>query len=118
MAYVEFMVSPVKTKRMAEYKKLCRKSNELWKKHGAVSSIELIADDAKPGKLTSFPQSVMLAKGEAVAVSMITFKSKSHRNAVWKKLMTEPFFADYDWKRSPFDGKRMFFGCFKTLVQF
>jgi uncharacterized protein YbaA (DUF1428 family) len=118
MAYVEFMVSPVPTKRLAEYKKLCRKTMALWKRHGAIGYVECIAEDVKPGKLTSFPQAVKLKQGEMVAVSFITYKSKAHRNAVWKTMMKDPFFANFDWKSAPFDGKRMFFGCFKTFVQF
>lgn len=118
MPYFDFMVAPVQTRKMKEYRALCKKSAAIWKKHGAVAYVECLADEAKPGKLTSFPQSVKLKKGEAVSTSVITFKSKAHRNAVWKKIMKDPFFANYDWKKAPFDGKRMFFGGFKKITGF
>jgi uncharacterized protein YbaA (DUF1428 family) len=37
---------------------------------------------------------------------------------VWKKLMKDPFMANFDMKKAPFDGKRMFFGGFKTVAAF
>ena len=118
MACVDFMVAPVPKNKMKAYRALSKKSAALWKKYGALGYAECIADDAKPGKLTSFPQSVKLKKGEIVATSYIHFKSKAHRAAVWKKIMKDPFFANYDWKSAPFDGKRMFFGGFKLIAGF
>jgi uncharacterized protein YbaA (DUF1428 family) len=116
MAYVDMMVTPVPKRKVAAYKALAKKSAKVWKKHGAVSYAECFADDVKPGKVTSFPQSVKLKKGETVATCFITFKSKSHRAAVWKKLMKDPFMANFDMKTAPFDAKRMFFGGFKPIV--
>jgi uncharacterized protein YbaA (DUF1428 family) len=118
MAYIDYMVTPVPKARLAEYRALAKKSAKVWKKHGALGYCECVADDAKPGKLTSFPQSVKLKKGEVVATCHITFKSKAHRNAVWKKLMKDPFMANFDMKKAPFDGKRMFFGGFKSVASF
>jgi uncharacterized protein YbaA (DUF1428 family) len=118
MAYIDFMVTPVPKRKLVAYKALCKKSAKLWKKYGAVSYSECIAEDVKPGKVTSFPQSVKLKTGEVVATAYIGFKSKSHRAQVWAKVMQDPFMANYDMSKAPFDGKRMFFGTFKSLVQF
>ncbi len=118
MAYIEFMVTPVPKSKVAAYKALAKKSAKVWKKHGAVSYVECLADDVKPGKVTSFPQSVKLKKNEIVATAAIGFKSKAHRAQVWKKLMKDPFMANFDMKTAPFDGKRMYFGGFKPIVKF
>jgi uncharacterized protein YbaA (DUF1428 family) len=118
MAYIDFVVTPVPKKRLKEYRALCRKSAAIWKKYGAIAYAECLADDVKPGKVTSFPQSVALKKNEVVGTAMITFKSKAHRAAVWKKVMKDPFMANYDMKSAPFDAKRMFFGGFKPVVMF
>lgn len=118
MAYVEMMVAPVPKAKVAAYKVLAKKSAKVWKKCGAVAYAESIADDVKPGKLTSFPQSVQLKKNETVATCVITFKSKAHRAAVWKRLMKDPFMANFDMKNAPFDGKRMFFGGFKVVASY
>lgn len=118
MAYVDLIVTPVPTKKLKAYRALCKKSAALWKKHGAVEYAEWIEDDVKLGKVTSFPQSLKLKKSEMVAVSYIVFKSKAHRGAAWKKVLKDPFMANYDMKKAPFDAKRMFFGGFKAVVKF
>ena len=59
-------VVPVPKKRIAAYRALARKSAKIWTEHGALDYVECIADDVKPGKLTSFPQSVKLKRDEIV----------------------------------------------------
>ncbi len=118
MAYVEIMVTPVPKGKIAAYKALAKKSAKVWKKCGAIGYAESIADNVKPGKITSFPQSVMMKKNETVATCVITFKSKAHHDAVWKRIMKDPFMANFDMKKAPFDGKRMFFGGFKTIASY
>ncbi len=72
----------------------------------------------KPGKLTSFPQSVKLKPGEIVVFSWIVFKSRAHRDRVNAKVMKDPRLANMmDPKALPFDGKRMIWGGFKVLVE-
>ena len=53
----------------------------MWKDHGALDYVEAIADDVKPGKWTSFPQSVKLKKSEVVVFSYIVYKSRSTATA-------------------------------------
>ena len=118
MAYVDVMVLPVKSTNLKAYKKMLRESAKAWKRAGALSYHEMLEDDVKPGKVTSFPQSVKLTKGEKVACAYIVFKNKAGRNAAWKKIMKDPFIMGFNPKTVPFDMKRMFFGGFKTLVQF
>jgi uncharacterized protein YbaA (DUF1428 family) len=118
MAYVDVIVNPVPKKKLAAYKKLVRQMAAVWKRCGAIAYHELLADDVKPGKLTSFPQSVKLKAGEMVGCSYVVFRNKAERNKAWKAMMKEPLMANFDWKNAPFDGKRMFYGGFKTLTQF
>ena len=118
MAYVDVMVVPFMAKNLKAYKRLVRESAKAWKRSGALGYHEMVEDDVKPGKVTSFPQSVKLAKGEKIGCAYIIFKNKAHRGACWKRMMKDPFIAGFDPKKVPFDAKRMFFGGFKTLVQF
>ena len=118
MAYFDFVVTPAKADRMDEYKKLIAKSAKVWKKCGALSYMECVADDVKPGKVTSFPQSLKLKTDEVVVVAFIGFKSRKHRDLVWARVMKEPFMASFDMKTAPFDAKRMYFGGFKALKGF
>lgn len=113
--YVDGFVTPVPTARLAEYKKMARLAGRLFIEHGALSVTECLADDVKPGKWTSFPQSVQLEAGETVVFSWITYRSRKHRDAVMAKAFQDPRMPT-DPARLPFDGKRMVFGGFKTIV--
>lgn len=117
MSYVDGFVLPVPTKNMAAYRKMARLAGKVWREHGALDYKECIADDVKPGKHTSFPQSVKLKAGETVVFSYIVYKSKADRNRINKKVMADPRLAAMmDPKTMPFDGKRMFWGGFKVFV--
>jgi uncharacterized protein YbaA (DUF1428 family) len=117
MDYVDGFVLPVPKKNLAAYKKMAALGAKVWLDHGALEYVETVADDVKPGKLTSFPQSVMLKRGEVVVFSWIRYKSRKHRDAVNKKAMADPRLAAFmDPAKMPFDGKRMFFGGFKAII--
>ena len=85
---------------------------------GATSYHECIADDVKPGKLTSFPQAVKLKAGEVVMFSWVTYPTKAVRDKVNKQIRVDPRLADMMTPGTmPFDGKRMVFGGFRTFVE-
>jgi uncharacterized protein YbaA (DUF1428 family) len=116
--YVDGFVLPVPKKNMAAYRRMAQKAGKVWREHGALEYIECVADDVKPGKRTSFPQSVKLKPGEAVVFAYIVYKSRAHRDRVNAKVMKDPRLAPMmDAKALPFDGKRMFWGGFKGLVE-
>jgi uncharacterized protein YbaA (DUF1428 family) len=116
--YVDGFVVPVPKKKLAAYRALSRKAGKVWREHGAIEYIECAGDDVKPGKLTSFPQSVKLKAGEVVVFSWILYKSRKDRDRINAKVMSDPRLAKMmDPKALPFDGKRMIFGGFKTLVE-
>ncbi len=115
--YVDGFVVPVPQDKLDDYKRMARKAGKIWIEHGALSFCENVADDVKPGKRTSFPQAVKLKPGEVVVFSWITFKSRRQRDAINAKVMADPRLASMmDPKNMPFDGKRMFWGGFKSLV--
>ena len=116
--YVDGFVVPVPKNKLAAYRKMAQKAGRVWRDHGALEFVECVADDVKPGKVTSFPQSVKLKPTETVVFSYITYKSRAHRDRVMKKVMADPRLKDMmDPKTMPFDAKRMIFGGFKVLVQ-
>lgn len=116
--YVDGFVLPLPKKNLAAYRNISRKAGKVWREHGAISYHECIADDVKKGKLTSFPQSVKLKPGETVVFSWIVYKSRRDRDRINAKVMNDPRLAKMmDPKSMPFDGKRMFYGGFKTLIE-
>ena len=117
MSYVDGFVVPVPLKKLAAYQRMSRKAGKIWKEYGALDYKEWISDDVKVGKLTSFPRSVKLKRGETVVFSWIVYKSRAHRDRINAKVMKDPRLADMmDPKTMPFDGKRLIYGGFKILV--
>jgi len=53
--YVDGFVLPLPEANIAAYQKFSQDAGKIWREHGALEYIECIADDVKPGKLTSFP---------------------------------------------------------------
>jgi len=115
--YVDGFLVAVPKKNVAEYRKFSRKAGKVWMEHGALTYVETVADDVKPGKLTSFPQAVKLKPNEVVIFSWITYKSRKHRDAVNKKVMKDPRLAAMGPDTMPFDGKRMIWGGFKSIIE-
>ncbi len=118
MSYVDGFVVPVPKKNLAAYKRMARKAGKVWREHGAIAYVECVGDDVPKGKTTSFPQSVKLKPGEVVVFSWIVYKSRAQRDRINKLVMADPRLADMmDPKALPFDGKRMFWGGFKPVVE-
>jgi uncharacterized protein YbaA (DUF1428 family) len=118
MHYVDGFVLPVPRKNLKAYRAMAKKASKVWREHGAIEFVECVADDVKKGKWTSFPQSVKLKRGEVVVFSYIVYKSRAERDRCMAKVMKDPRLADMmDPKSMPFDGKRMIFGGFKTLLE-
>jgi uncharacterized protein YbaA (DUF1428 family) len=116
--YVDGFVVPVPKRKMAAYRKMARIGAKVWREHGALEYVECAADDVSVGKVTSFPRSVKLKPGEIVVFSYITYKSRADRDRIMGKVMKDPRLAPMmNSKKMPFDGKRMFWGGFKTIVE-
>jgi uncharacterized protein YbaA (DUF1428 family) len=116
--YVDGFVLPVPKKNSARYRSIARRMGKIWRDHGALEYVECIAEDVKPGKSTSFPQSVKLKPGEAVWFSWIVFKSRKHRDRVNAQVMQDPRVAKMmaGADQSLVDMKRMLYGGFETRV--
>ena len=117
MAYVDGFVLPVPKRNIEAYRAIAQKAGEVWREHGALAYRECVADDVKPGKVNSFPQSVLLKDDETVVFAWIVYESRAHRDEVNAKVMSDPRLKDMmNPEKMPFDGQRMIFGGFDTLV--
>ena len=118
MRYVDGFVVPVPKKKLGAYRAMAQKMARICRQYGALKYVEAVADDVKKGKWTSFPQSVKLKAGETVVFAYVVFKSRAQRDGIWKKVMKDKRLAAMcNPKNMPFDGKRMFWGGFKTIVE-
>jgi uncharacterized protein YbaA (DUF1428 family) len=116
MAYVDGFVIAVPKNRLDDYKRMAELGRDIWMELGAVSYVENVGDDVPYGELTSFPRAVQAADDEVVVFSWITYTSREDRDEIVKKVMRDPRMKIFE-KDMPFDGKRMIYGGFKTIVQ-
>lgn len=116
MPYVDGFVVPVPKQKLDAYRAMAQKAGTIWKEYGALEYHEYVADDVKPGKLTSFPQSVDLKNDETVIFSWIVYKDRKQRDEINEKVMADPRMKN-DMKDMPFDGKRMIFDGFDKLIE-
>jgi uncharacterized protein YbaA (DUF1428 family) len=114
--YVDGFVVPVPKKNVEAYKAFSEKAGRVWKEHGALEYVECVADDVKPGKVTSFPQAVKLEDDEVVVFSWIVYESREQRDRIMAAVMSDERLKSMDKNSMPFDGMRMFFGGFKVLL--
>ncbi len=116
MAYVDGFVIAVPKNRLDDYTRMAQLGRDLWMELGAVSYVENVGDDVPYGELTSFPRAVLATDDEVVVFSWITYKSREERDEIVKKVMSDPRMKEFE-KDMPFDGKRMIYGGFNTIVQ-
>ena len=118
MPYVDGLVLPVPSTKLAAYRTMAKKAAKIWREHGALEVRECVADDVKMGKWTSFPRAVKMKKSETVVFSYIVYKSRADRDKCLAKVMKDPRLAAMmNPKAMPFDGKRMIYGGFKVMVE-
>jgi uncharacterized protein YbaA (DUF1428 family) len=117
MSYVDGYVIAVPTVKKEKYIKLAEESSIVFKDHGAISVVENWGNDVPDGEITSFPMAVKCTEEETVVFSWITWPSKDVRDAGMKKAMEDPRLKNMGPDTVPFDGKRMIFGGFETIVE-
>lgn len=116
MPYVDGYVLAVPKKNKTEYIRIAEESATVFKDHGAISVVESWADDVPHGELTSLPMAVKCKEDEVVVFSWIVWPSREARDAGNTASMEDPRMQGWDPKKMPFDGKRMIFGGFTTIV--
>ena len=116
MAYVDGFIIPVPKQNLDKYRELAELSATVWKEYGALEYREWIADDVKPGELTSFPQSVLSKPDETVIFAWIVYESREQRDRVNEQVLKDPRMANA-FNQMPFDSQRMIYGGFTTLLE-
>ena len=113
MNYIDGYVTAVPTANRDRYLKHAKAAAEVFKEYGALRLVETWGDDVPTGKTTSFPQAVKLEPGETVVFSWIAWPSREVRDTGMKKAMDDPRMKDAGM---PFDGSRMIYGGFQTIL--
>ena len=115
IGYIDGFLIPVATANRETYRAHEAKWWPSFRELGALSLVVGWGDDVPPGKQTDFLRAVDLQAEETVVFCWMTWPDKATRDAGWEKVM-----ADERMKpdgNPPFDGKRMFWGGFKAVVE-
>ena len=116
MSYIDGFVAAVPDANREKYLQFARTTDQVFKDCGALRVVDCWADDVPEGKLTSFPLAVKREPGESVVFGWIEWPSKAARDAGFAKAMADPR-MDPASNAMPFDGKRMIFGGFQSIVE-
>jgi uncharacterized protein YbaA (DUF1428 family) len=116
MNYIDGFVAAVPNANREAYRKHATGAAAVFKEHGALQVVECWGDDVPDGKLTSFPMAVKRRDDETVVFSWVAWPSRQARDEAWKKLMADPRMQP-DRNPMPFDGKRLIYGGFQTIVE-
>jgi uncharacterized protein YbaA (DUF1428 family) len=116
MSYVDGFVAAVPTSNRDAYRKHAEAAATVFKEHGAVAVVECWGDDVPDGKVTSFPMAVKRQPEETVVFSWVTWPSRRVRDEGMKKVMADPRLRP-EANPMPFDGKRLIYGGFETIVE-
>ncbi|MBR0680145.1 DUF1428 domain-containing protein [Roseomonas eburnea] len=116
MTYVDGFVLAVPNANREAYRRHAEEFAPRFREQGAIAMVECWGDDVPDGKLTSFPMAVKCGPEETVVFSWITWPSKEVRDAGWAKIMADKS-MQMDPAAMPFDGQRMIYGGFRTIVE-
>ena len=116
MSYVDGFVAAVPNENKQKFIEHAKYWAKIFKEHGALKVVENWGSDVPDGELTSFPLAVKKKANETVVFSWIVWKSKQAHKEAWERLMADERMSAENMTM-PFDGKRIIFGQFETIVE-
>ncbi len=112
MDFIDGFVAAVPVANKDTYLAHAAKAAEMFREYGATRVVECWGDDVPEGALTSFRMAVKQAEDEVVVFSWVAWPSKEVRDAAWSQIMADTRMGD----EMPFDGKRLIYGGFQTIL--
>jgi len=117
MTYVDGFVVPVPTGNKEAYRTHATEMAPLFKEIGVTRVVEAWGDDVPRGKTTDFYGAVEAKDDENVVFAWFEYPSKEARDSANEKMRTDPRMQAMAASNMPFDGKRMIFGGFASIVE-
>jgi uncharacterized protein YbaA (DUF1428 family) len=114
-AYVDATLIPVPTANKAVFGDWAKKMAALFTEYGATRVVDAWGDDVPDGKVTDFKRAVKAKADETVMYGWVEWASKETRDQAWNKMMADPRMQP-GHEKPPFDGQRMVYGGFTTIV--
>lgn len=115
--YIDLYLLPVPKKNIARYKKIATAFGKLAREYGALDYREFIGDDLFPRGTLSFTTASPIKSSEYLISAVVSFKSRSHRDMVLKKMFKDPRMIEMAKNDKPIaDMTKMFYGGFEAIV--
>jgi uncharacterized protein YbaA (DUF1428 family) len=111
--YIDGCLIPVPTANKADYLEMADKHAAILKEYGATRTVDAWGDDVPDGKVTDYKGAVQARGDESVIFSWVEWPSKKARDQGWEKAMNDPRMKAI---KMPFDGQRMIYGGFSTML--
>lgn len=113
--YIEGFVAAVPKENKQKYLDQAKKSAAIFKKLGASRVVETWQNDVPHGKNTDFYGAVKAKDNEELIFSWIEYPDKDIRDKAYKAMMEDEEMKEMG-KNMPFDGSRMIFGGFESIL--
>lgn len=113
MSYIDGCIIAVPEENKQAYFDHAQITHALFKEQGALRILDAWGDDVPDGKVTDFRRAVASKDGETIIFSWIEWPDKATRDAGMAALMAD---ERMNALPMPFDGNRMIYGGFSTLI--
>jgi uncharacterized protein YbaA (DUF1428 family) len=114
MSYIDGFVIPVPSGNKEAFRTMAEQVAPMFIEHGAERVIECWGDDVPHGEHTDFYGAVKAGEDETIVFAWVVWPSREARDAGAARINADP--AMRPEGEMPFDGKRMIFGGFQTIV--
>lgn len=114
MTYVSGFLLAVPEKNKDTYRDMAVKAWDIFREYGALSLRENWGASVPDGKVTSFGMATKQEPGEVVVFSWIEWPDRATCESAWDAMMNDDRMKDMP--DMPFDGQRMMWGGFESLV--
>ncbi|MBB4155476.1 uncharacterized protein YbaA (DUF1428 family) [Sphingomonas jinjuensis] len=112
--YVDGVLMPITADGQARYAEHAARLAPMFADVGALRVLDAIEDDVNAGDVTDFHRAVHREGDERVGFGWIEWPDKATRDAGWNTLMADERMQNAG--APPYDGKRMIFGGFATII--
>ncbi len=114
MRYIEGFVAAVPKEKREAYRAHAARAAAMMREFGATRVVEAWGDEVPDGKVTDVNRAVQAKSDEVVVFSWIEYPNKAVRDEAQKRFMSDPRMQELS--PMPFDGQRMIYGGFQTIL--
>jgi len=115
MSYIDGFVIAVPAGNRQAFLDHARGFDPLFIESGATRVVETWGDDVADGQVTDFRRAVQARADETVVFAWVEWPDRATRDAGVRRMMQDPRMNPAT-NPMPFDGKRMIFGGFETVL--